>query len=213
MRINHVCAVVFVLLCSSISPRTSAVPDKHERSLEITRVDLFGQNGWTSQRVSVSGLRLGMTKEEAGRIVVQQGYRIVNPLDEKSKCEKGRCELRSQRGRPLGVDAVFGDDGTLKEITLDSFRQYSENGGPAWAQDVLAYKLHGRTYQLLNNFSETLCSRLLGQQSRKEQKIDVPYIYVSAVYDKLGIIVRYTIDSRTKGTFDVSLAFVPAAAG
>jgi hypothetical protein len=215
MQISDVCAVAlaFVFSCSSISPCTPAILDETQHSLEITRVDLFGQSGWTSQGVSVSGLRLGMTKEEVSRIAVQQNFKIVDPLNEKSACEKGRCELRSQCGRPLGVDLVFGDEGKLKEISLDSFREYSENGGPAWAQDVLAHKLHGRTYDLLNNFSEALCRRLLGQESRKEQKVKAPFTYVSAVYDKRGIVVRYEVDSRAKDTYgDVSLAFVPPAA-
>ena len=181
---------------------TSARPNP----IELTKADLFASKQWTSRDISVGGLMLGMTKEEVGKLATLRGYKIFDTLGQQKECSENRCEVFSDRNLPLGVSISYGDDGILKEIDVDSLIEYSQNGGSSWSADILARKLRGSTYQLVNNFSEALCRRLLGQETRKEQTGDG----VIVAFEKRSVVLHYK--ARSKGTkvvfFDVTLGFV-----
>lgn len=187
---------------STVSAATNARPDP----LEVTKVDLFASPTWTSRDISVGGLMLSMTKQEVAKLAKLKGYKIFDTLGQQKECAENRCDVFSKRNRPLGVSIIYGNDGTLKEIDVDSFRQYSEYGGSGWSADVLARKLHGLSYQLVNNYSEALCRRLLGQETRREQSAGG----VIEAFELRSVVLYYKSESNgtEKLLSDVTLGFV-----
>ena len=184
--------------------------DKPTHSLEITEVDLFSSRQWTSLDISVGGFTLGMTKEDVNRLAAQKAYKIFDTLGRKQECEQNRCDVYSQGSRPLGVSLVYGEDAKLREIEIDSFQMYSESGEPDWAKDVMALKLHGDTDRLVNHFSEELCHKLLGNETRKEENGNSRVSTASATYENRGIVIHYAIDLRGKqrSFFDLELSLI-----
>jgi hypothetical protein len=184
--------------------------DEPTNSLEISKVDLFSSRQWTSLDISVGGFKLGMTKEDVSRLAEQKGYKILDTLGRNQECEQKRCDVYSRGSRPLGVSLVYGDDAKLREIEIDSIQMYSESGEPDWAKDVIALKLHGDTDQLVNHFSEELCHKLLGNETRKEQDGNSRVSTASAIYENRGIAIHYMIDLRGKQRtfFDIELSLI-----
>jgi hypothetical protein len=185
--------------------------NKASSSLEITEVDLFSFRQWTSLDISVGGFKLGMTKEDVSRLAERKAYKILDTLGRKQECEQERCDVYSQSSRPLGVSLVYGDDAKLREIEIDSSQMYSESGEPDWAKDVIALKLHGDTDRLVNHFSQELCHKLLGNETRKEQDGNSRVSAASAIYENRGIAIHYAIDLRGKqrSFFDLELSLIP----
>jgi hypothetical protein len=202
---------LIVFIFSSISVCSSVLGASNEtpHPLELTQVDLFKFNEWKSSDVSVVGLMLGMTRQEMVRVEEKRGYKILDPLSRR-ECGADVCDVFSRSERPLGVSIVYGENNKLQRITVDSFRPYLEEGGRNWSQDIISLKFLGETDRLVNHCSEPLRRRLLGREDKKDQKNETPFIYVALTYDRRGIVLRYTIDSRnqSKGPFDVSIDFI-----
>ncbi len=147
---KHLATTITIALFCSVSASVGAAPNESAHSLELTKVDLFAFKSWTSHDISVGGFMLEMTKQEVSRVAEQRGYKILDTLGRKQKCQENTCDVYSRSGRPLGVWLHYGENGKLSEIRVDSVDLYS---GPDWAKDAMALKLHGNTYELFNHFS------------------------------------------------------------
>lgn len=96
-----------------------SVPARSPKVLEFTGVDVFADPTWTSNQVSVAGIRLGMTYAEANRQADLHFYQLtasVPPWDEPCKAPFD-CDL-SDKGKIVGGELHSGDDRRVASIRI-----------------------------------------------------------------------------------------------
>jgi hypothetical protein len=157
-----------VLCCLMIPGAGCWVPAQSEparspKVLEFAEVDVFADPTWTSTQVSVAGIRLGMTYEEANRQAGFHSYKLtalVPPWDGPCKAPFD-CDL-CERNKIVGVDLLFGDDRRVANIRIHRLR----NGPNPSPPESLQWRFKGSTYQFFNNYSDDLRVKLLGASPR-----------------------------------------------
>lgn len=140
-----------------------SVPARSLKVLEFTEVDVFANPTWTSTKVSVAGIRLGMTYEEANRQADLHSYQLtalVPPWDQPCKAPFD-CDL-TDKGKIVGGELHFGDDRRVASIRIQRMRNGRSSSDPR----SLQRQLKGETYQFFNNYSDNLRIRLFGVSPR-----------------------------------------------
>lgn len=163
------------------------------RTLEITQVDLFSLKGWSSAQVSVYGLRLGMTLEQATTGLSGAGLSLSDvgsraPCGRTSRiCEVDASDEASQDG--TNVEVQFGKGGRINNIDIQSplINPMGYHRDPA---DITANGFKGMTRHFFFHYSDELRMKLLGPPDRVKKSPTTDAMQGQIYYyDRLGLIV------------------------
>lgn len=207
MRVNAwAVSLLFTLVCVvaflSSAPR-EASPDSTTK-LEITQIDLFGLRHWSSTQVTIYGFRLGMTIREASALArrkrfslneeATQGPCLELPKNPNFDVDWRACHVMTARALPTGVELHFRD----RDSVVDRIEVYvlPAWGSPAsWRRDALTKRLIGRTYRLMNHYSDELRLSFLGPEDSSEERRESSYLVrKSYLYRKLGLVFKVSYD-------------------
>jgi len=187
--------------------------------LEITQVDLLGSKNWDSTRISIMGVRLGMSRQETFK-VIQQWEAHLDDAAGQGCLKEYSCDVYKW-DRYAGVSIVFNDDEIVNKIRIDAYRRDAPKGDSfPW----IGRNFHGETSRLVSLYSESssdadnLRARLLGppnsftvgkfQQHRPKPPGDpVHYEYW---YGRLGLLfmVNVNLDYFNSETEKLTMEFV-----
>jgi hypothetical protein len=179
-NIRATCAFLLLMLMVGCA-------DLPAQTLDITHVDLFRVRGWTSTRVSVEGLRLGMSLEQAQAVLSARGLSLYDYLNRPNRCgaSSHACDV-SRNGLT---------DGTIISVELDA------NGhivmillgipdDPATLPETIAGRFKGMTRRFFFDYSDELRVRLLGPPDRVKKSPTTDAMQGQIYYyDRIGLIV------------------------
>ena len=211
--LRFVSLVVCALVVSSAGQEPSVDVVK---AVELTSVDLFGLPGWQQRQVAVDGFVLGITRTEAFEIAKAHNLDLISDLPPRtvresySPCRQGPCSVTQVKGNWIGINLFFDADRLTKvkvSVPVDA--------DPEVQQVNIVKSFKGRTYQLFNNYSDSLRSEIFGPTEGKEKLTMAgtqvsPFAKIEYEYPHAGVIVRVTIDKRDHPPepFDLEVDFV-----
>jgi hypothetical protein len=203
--------LILALLIRPVSVLSQAAPAK-KPTIELTRVDLFAQHGWKSTDVSILGVQLGMTRDQAKKIISGKGLilKCFLPNGNGNEIPDGpACEAFFPPSTDTTVGFAFDDAGKVRELGIDQLAT-----AMVWNNHQVSRKgLHGYTSSLVNHYTEALREQLLGSPDVNEQKQNWPSeAEFHYVYKKIGVELRGNRQSSTKygaQEFLWELNFVP----
>jgi hypothetical protein len=155
-------------------------------ALELTEVDLFSRAGWDSRGVSILGIRLGMTRDEARSHLQSLGYRLLDSdPSPRTTCRSERCEVCNSQDLCPGIALSFGPIDRIVSIDIE---RIPADAIPSVKRVAITRRFKGKTYSFFNDYSSALRRRLLGRES--SIKSDPKYQEIKTYrYDRLGVIV------------------------
>lgn len=180
--------------------------DSASRIIEITRTDLFLYHNWDSTKVSVLGLRLGMTREEASEQLRYYKFHLedADPGPQKI-CRQAMCDVHNSLGVYSAIVVFFDPSNHVVEILIE---RIPADAGVSVRKAAITNRFKGSTYSLFNNYSTALRKSLLGVESAVDSDPTYPDIK-SYKYERLG--VKLTITANSYGVekeSDLSVAFM-----
>lgn len=175
--------MIFGLGCASLSART----------MSITQVDLFSLKRWNSTQVSVYGLRLGMTLEEATAVLSGTGLSLSDVAARTSCGRASRfCEVDLSNGATedgTDVEVQFGKGDRISIIDIGS-PLINPMGFPRNPATVTANSFMGMPWRFFFHYSDELRLRLLGPPDRVKKSPTTDAMQGQIYYyDRLGLIV------------------------
>lgn len=176
-------AAILVLFCTRVSART----------FDMSQIDLFSLKGWNSTQVSVYGLRLGMTLDEATAALSGSGFALSDVASRTSCGRASRfCEVDlSNKATEDGTDVEIqlGNGGRIEMIDIGS-PLINPMGSPRNPASITAKSFKGMTRRFFFHYSNKLRLKLLGPPDRVEKSPVTDALQAQRYsYDRLGLIV------------------------
>jgi len=180
--------------------------DSGSHVIEITATDLFLDHNWNSTKVSVLGIRLGMTREEALEQLRYYKFHLEDSDPGPQKiCRQAMCDVHNSLGVYSAMVVFFDPSNHVVEIHVE---RIPADAGVSVRKAAITNRFKGSTYSLFNNYSTALRKRLLGLESAVDSDPTYPDIK-SYKYERLG--VKLTITANRYGgekESDLSVAFM-----
>lgn len=163
-----------------------SVKQSDSKAIELTKADLFSLTGWDSKSVSVLGIRIGMTREQARASLQSYQYGLRDSsTPQTNNCQSERCQIYDARSLFVGVAVDFDGSSRVSGITVERIPQ---DATAAVRKIAITKQFHGRTYAFFYNYSTTLREKLLGHEYSVSSDEKYPEIKTYK-YARLGLIV------------------------
>jgi hypothetical protein len=173
-----------MLLLTVLGP---GCPSLSARMLDIGRVDLLGMERWNSTQVSVEGLRLGMSLDQAQAALSERGLGLYDYMDRPNPCRVGNrsCDV-SRNGLTGGTIITVGMDGNGRITAI----VIGIPEDPATLSQTIAGRFKGMTRRFFFHYSDALRLKLLGPPDRVKKSPTTDAMQGQIYYyDRLGLIV------------------------
>lgn len=185
------------ILALSITVSAPASAQRSRRTkLEMTQVDVFAVKGWDGAHISLFGVHLGMTRDEARLLLNKRHYILAtDPEAGKMSCKAATCWGFARLPRWGWVGAGFGlkfQGDRVDGIVIS---------GPEMAAVTVDEKvmvcrdLRGFTRKLAYHYSDAFREKILGpaQSAREELPPAPPERYLAYYYPKTGLKVHVRV--------------------
>jgi hypothetical protein len=194
MRIRTRHSVVAIAILFSVSVWGAAqVTGNHEtrkagRPLEITQVDVFAQNNWTADDISVLGFHLGMNRVDAVENARKQDFGL-RCLDYCAVCDRQNVLCN-------GIGLRFGSDDRVEKLFI--MKDTPDESSEVRKASVIQ-QFKGQTYVFFHHYSTKLRLQLLGQESGHEG--DDPRVRSTTyLYPRIGLKIYLSLTGNKRIT-------------
>lgn len=207
--------LLLLLLCVPFAKDGSLYADDgNPAPTELTRVDLFAQQGWRQRPVAVDGFVLGMSRSEAVQLAAMRGLVLrssLPPPEPRISCRRSACDVCEVRGNCIGINFHFDGADRVSQIAVS----FSGDMDPEVKKSNITEKFQGFTYKLLRRYSEELRSQIFGAVKgiEKPDLTGSSITHIEYAYPDVGVTVRITTDKRDhpQKAFDVEVDFAKPA--
>lgn len=157
-----------------------------DRSLDITRVDLFSLKRWNSTQVCIDGLRLEMLLPDAKAALLKRGLGLFDQVGQ-GPCSAGSriCYVaRQATADGTAVTVELGPGGRIIMVDVGVPED------PATLPSTIAGRFKGMTREFFFHYSDEFRLKLLGPPDRVKKSPAADAIQVQRyTYDRLGLVV------------------------
>lgn len=175
--------------------------------IELTRTDLFSVHGWRSTDVSVLGLHLGMTREQAVANARAHGLRVADQ-GVGGPCRRSVCAvLRNHTW--VGITLNFDARGVVTQVEVGTAPYFAD---PAVRAMSVTHKFKGATRELFEHYSEALRVNLLGRgRLVKTTRAPATGAVTSLLYSypRRGVLLELLVDPHV---YAMTVSLVPPRA-
>jgi len=176
------CAAV-VSLCLA----QAAVPQTAPKLIELSKTDLFTIKVWNSTQISVMGLHLGMTRQDAIVEARRHRWQFIN---NSPPYLPGDCTVDKHCFVVDSADVNHGISFELDskdQIIFLSLRPVFPNPGP---KDGILGSFQGDTYRLFQKYTDELRMKLLGPADESKSIREALSTETTHYYWKLGLTLH-----------------------